>query len=140
MLFLGLFTQLLIMKYSITTEKLPQAFELLPLFSQTTWAKDRSAEGIALLLNKTETYVVIRDNDQLIGFGRALTDGIYRALLDDIIVHEKYRKQGIGKLIVNKLLDQLKDVEQIFLTTKPELESFYKPYGFSKSKGLTMSL
>ncbi len=128
------------MKYTITTEQLPNASELRDLFLQTTWAKDRSIDGIELLLQNTTTYVVIRDNDQLIGFGRAISDGVYRALLDDIIVDAAYRKQGIGQLIVENLLHQLKGVEQVFLNTKPDLESYYKALGFSKIKGLTMSL
>ncbi len=128
------------MEYTITTEKLPEASELLRLFLQTSWANDRSIEGIELLLCNTTTYVVVRDNNQLIGFGRALSDGVYRAMLDDIVVEATYRRQGIGKIIVEQLLDQLTDVEHVFLNTKPDLESFYKAYGFIKSKALTMRL
>ncbi len=128
------------MEYTISTERLPEASELLSLFLQTSWAKDRSIERIEIVLNNTKTYVVIRDKDQLIGFGRALSDGVYRAMLDDIVVDKSYRKQGLGKVIVKQLLDQLDDIEQVFLNTKPDLESFYEAYGFSRSKGLTMSL
>ncbi len=128
------------MKYKISTEQLPKASELLHLFSQTSWAKDRSIKGIELLLSATKTYVVIRDGDRIIGFGRALSDGVYRAMLDDIVVDVQYRKQGLGKLIVESLLHQVKNVEQVFLNTKPDLEVFYETYGFSKSTALTMSL
>lgn len=124
----------------ITTEQHPEASELLNLFLQTSWAKDRSIKGIELLLRNTKTYVVIKDNSKLIGFGRALSDGIYRAMLDDIIVDENYRKHGLGKIIVKNLIDQLDGVEQVFLNTKPDLESYYETYGFSRSKALTMSL
>ncbi len=129
-----------IKKYIILTEQLPEASELLKLFSQTSWAKNRSKEGIAFLLKNTTTYVTVRDNDQLIGFGRAISDGIYRAMLDDIVVDTKYRKQGVGQIIVELLVNQLNDVEQVFLNTKPDLEPFYEKYGFSRSKGVTMSL
>ncbi len=127
-------------KYTIITEQLPEASELLKLFSQTSWAKGRSIEGITLLLNNTKEYIVIRDGSQLIGFGRALTDGIYRAMLDDIVVDMNYRKQGLGEIIVKNLLDQIDGVEQVFLNTKPELEGFYENYGFLRSKALTMRL
>ncbi len=110
------------------------------LFLQTTWAKDRSVDGVELLLSSTKIHVFVRDSDELIGYGRAISDGVYRAILDDIVVDENYRKQGIGKLIMENLLEQLKGVEQLFLNTKPELEYFYEVHGFAKSKGLTMKM
>ncbi|TPN85228.1 GNAT family N-acetyltransferase [Aquimarina algicola] len=128
------------MKYTISTTTLPNPSALQYLFSQTTWAKNRNEDDIKQLLSQTKVYVVIKDKQQLIGFGRAISDGIYRAMLDDIVVDQEYQKQGLGKLIVTELLDQLKDVETIFLNTKPELEGFYNKYNFTISKALTMSL
>ncbi|WP_299213467.1 GNAT family N-acetyltransferase [uncultured Aquimarina sp.] len=130
------------MQYTINNKKLPEVGELKDLFKQTSWAKNRSLEGVEKLLQKTEVFVVVRDTDteQLIGFGRALSDGIYRALLDDIVIEASYRKRGLGKRIVQELLDQVQDVEQVFLNTKPELEVFYNEFGFTKTKALTMSL
>ncbi len=128
------------MKYTISTTTLPNPSALQYLFSQTTWAKNRNEDDIKQLLSQTKVYVVIKDKQQLIGFGRAISDGIYRAMLDDIVVDQEYQKQGLGKLIVTELLDQLKDVETIFLNTKPELEGFYNKYNFTTSKALTMSL
>lgn len=129
------------MEYIFNTSILPEAEELRSLFLQTSWAKDRSLEGIKILLRKTDIFVVVRDNDtkQLIGFGRALSDGVYRALLDDIVVDIDYRKKGLGKQIVQELLDQLKTVKQVFLNTKPELEGFYKQFGFTNTKAFTMN-
>ena len=79
-------------------------------------------------------YTCIRHEDSLIGFGRATTDGIYRALIDDIIVDENHRNSGIGRLIMNSLLEQLESVEEIFLNTRHELESYYQQFGFQKVK------
>jgi len=130
------------MQYTITTEELPEAEELRCLFLQTSWAKDRSLEGVKLLLQNTAIFVVVRatSNEQLIGFGRALSDGIYRALLDDIIISESFRKNELGTRIVKELLVQLEDVEQVFLNTKPHLEGFYQQFSFEKAKTLTMKL
>ena len=128
------------MKYLIDINTIPKATELLNLFSQTTWANYRSIEGIEALLAKIDVCITIRDEDKLIGFGRAINDGIYRALIDDIIIDEKYREQGLGGLIIKNLKEQLKEVEEIFLNTDEHLEDFYKKYGFEKVKCLTMAL
>ncbi|GAA4274722.1 GNAT family N-acetyltransferase [Aquimarina gracilis] len=110
------------------------------LFKQTNWAKNRTIEGIEFLLENTKNYVLVRDDTLLIGYGRALSDGIYRAMLDDIVVDHHYRKKGIGHQIVQELLKQVSDIEQVFLNTKPELKHFYNTHGFHKCKAFTMSL
>ncbi|MBW1295194.1 GNAT family N-acetyltransferase [Aquimarina litoralis] len=130
------------MQYIIDKTKLPDVEEIRVLFLQTSWAKDRTIESIRKLLENTEIFVVIRNEEtnQLIGFGRAISDGVFRALLDDIVIDTNYRKKGLGKCIVENLLQQLGEVEQVFLNTKPELEPFYHQFGFTKSKAVSMSL
>lgn len=126
------------MKYTIEIDRLPQADELKKLFSQTTWAKDRNEKDINVLIQNLTVYVSIRHNNQLIGFGRATTDRIYRALIDDIIVDEPYRKEGIGKMIMNSLLEQLNSVEEMFLNTREGLKTYYEQFGFEQDKIVTM--
>ncbi len=108
------------------------------LYLQTTWARKRSKSNIYRLLENVTVFVAVRKDSDLIGFGRAISDGIYRALIDDIIVDSSYRQKGIGKLIIINILKQLEDVEEIFLNTKPDLEEFYMKFGFKKVSTITM--
>ena len=127
------------MKYTIEIDRLPNAAELKVLFSQTTWAKDRTEKDIDILIHNLDVYVLVRDQNQLIGFGRATTDTIYRALIDDVIVDEQYRSEGIGSIIMKSLLEQLHLVEEIFLNTREGLKSYYEQFGFEKVKIVTMN-
>jgi len=126
------------MNLNISTSEKPQAEELKILFMQTSWASKRRIQNIEKMLERLDVFVTIRDEEELIGFGRALTDGIYRALIDDIIVDKNYQKQGLGKMIVDRLIDQLYEVEEVFLNTNPEQEDFYKKLGFTIPNCLTM--
>jgi predicted GNAT family N-acyltransferase len=126
------------MEYKFSTEVLPETSELLELFRQTNWAAKRSVEDVNLMLKKTKIFVTIRDKDKLIGFGRAITDEVYRALLDDIVIDVNYRKSGLGSLVVKKLMDQLGAVEEVFLHAGDYLEEFYKKSGFKRTKTITM--
>ena len=126
-------------KYIIKRNRLPNASELKTLFSQTTWAKNRGEDDIQILLKNLDVYVLVRDKNKLIGFGRATTDYVYRALIDDIIVDAEYRKAGIGKIIMESLLEQLNTVEELFLNTREGLQSYYEQFGFEKVKIVTMN-
>ena len=125
-------------EFEINITELPTEKELKNLFSQTTWASERKNMDIKKMLENLNVFVTIREDSELIGFGRAISDGIYRALVDDIIVDSSYQNRGLGKVIVTNLLMQLDGIDEIFLNTNPDLEEFYKKFGFIKVNTVTM--
>jgi len=78
------------------------------------------------------TCVLFQDN-QLIALGRAISDGIYQAVLCDIAVRPDHQRQGYGKRIVSHLMEQL-DVDNIILFTSPGQMPFYQQFGFHALK------
>ena len=102
------------------------------LNEETFWAKSRNYQALRkMLLNSTEIISVWNENC-LIGFGRATSDKIYRAVLWDIVVKSEFKGFGIGKLIVENLINQksIKNVEKIYLMTTKE-SAFYMKLGFN---------
>ncbi len=102
------------------------------LNEETFWAKSRNYQALRkMLLNSTEIISVWNENC-LIGFGRATSDKIYRAVLWDIVVKSEFKGFGIGKLIVESLINQksIKNVEKIYLMTTKE-SAFYMKLGFN---------
>ena len=123
----------------IIPDQKPAAQELLRLFQQCSWAKDRSLADVEKMLEHSSCQVALYDDQQqLIGFGRAITDHVFRAHIDDIVVDATYRGQGLGKTILNALLDEIGQVDEIFLNAGPELEAFYQQFGFARFDGITM--
>ncbi|MCK5246086.1 GNAT family N-acetyltransferase, partial [Candidatus Bipolaricaulota bacterium] len=43
------------------------------------------------------------DDNQLIGFGRLLCDGVMHAMIFDLIVHPDHQHRGIGSEILRRL-------------------------------------
>jgi len=123
-------------EYSTTTH--PAAEELAELFAQTDWARHRDADAVKVMAGCTPVFVAVRHNGVLVGYGRALSDGVFRALLDDIVVDKGCRGRGIGNRIVASLLEQLGGIDEVFLNTGPHLEQFYGRHGFKAFGGLTM--
>lgn len=105
--------------------------QLLRLFHQAPWAKERTLEEAKEMLRHTDVALCAWDGDQLVGFGRVLTDFVYRATIWDVIVDKTYQKQGIGTELVQRILShpRLKKVELFWLCTRRP--SFYEELGFS---------
>jgi ribosomal protein S18 acetylase RimI-like enzyme len=77
--------------------------------------------------------VFLYDQDKMVGFGRAISDGAYQAAIYDCAVIEEYQGYGLGKQIVQEILLQVKDCN-IILYASPGKEGFYEKQGFRKMK------
>lgn len=126
------------MNITIDTDTPPAADELLHLFGQVDWAKDRSLADIQQCIDGMDVFAVARKDGTLVGFGRAVSDGVFRALIEDVIVDTTCRRQGIGRMIMKSLTKQLSSVEEVFLNTGKHLDAFYASFGFIEFDGHTM--
>ena len=103
------------------------------LDEETFWANERDYRSLRTMLFNSTEIISIWQEDCLIGFGRATSDKIYRAVLWDIVVKSEFKGVGIGKLIVENLIKRksIKNVERIYLMTTNK-SSFYSRLGFKK--------
>lgn len=76
----------------------------------------------------------VYDAGRLIGAGRALADGVDCAYLGDIAVMPSHQGTGLGKAIVDHLLEQARGHKKILLYAVPGKESFYRRFGFMRMK------
>ena len=74
------------------------------------------------------------DGDRLVGIGRAVTDGLYYATIFDLGVKEEYQRQGIGKKMMEALMEDCKGFWFVHLTSTPGNEPFYRKCGFRLQK------
>lgn len=81
----------------------------------------------------SHTVVFIYESSQLIGFGRALSDGEYQAAIYDVVVVPEGQGKGIGKLIIETILKRVPKCNVLLYAT-PGMEGFYKKLGFGLMK------
>ncbi|MCC6140512.1 MAG: GNAT family N-acetyltransferase [Nitrospira sp.] len=119
---------------TFSEKKSLQPEQLLILFQQAPWAKGRTLANAREMLRHTDVALCAWDGNRLVGFGRVLTDFVYRATIWDVIVDEAYQKQGIGTEIVQRILHhpRLKKVELFWLCTRRP--GFYEKLGFSSKE------
>ncbi|MBO1514407.1 GNAT family N-acetyltransferase [Metabacillus bambusae] len=84
--------------------------------------------------NNSWYHISIYDQDQLIAFGRMISDGVYQALICDVMVDPSYQKQGLGKQIIEELLSKCKEsgIQSIQLFSAKGKQHFYKKLGFEE--------
>lgn len=113
--------------YSLTDPIAPD--DVQRLFKQTRWAHNRSVDGIREMLGSSLTVGAWYDG-ALVGFARAITDDLYRAFIEDVVVDEALRGQGIGRGLMEHLLRRLEHVEEVILSCEDHLLPFYRQFGF----------
>jgi predicted GNAT family N-acyltransferase len=114
--------------------------QLQNLLRQTGWANQRSIEGVQKMLEGTPLTLGAWEGDRLVGFVRVLSDGIYRALIDDVVVEESKRGTGIGSELMRQLIERLTEVEEVFLHCGEQVVPFYEQHRFERSYGVVMDL
>jgi len=83
------------------------------------------------MLLGSEAAVSAWQGQRLVGFGRATSDGIYRAVLWDVVVIRDLEGQGLGRKLVETLLmaAPVASAERVYLMTTNS-QGFYERLGF----------
>lgn len=93
---------------------------------------DKNANDLKIVFGNSKYKCFVYDNQKLIGVGRSIADGIDVSYICDVAIHPDYQKQGLGKKIVNKLLEFSQGYNKIILFTSMGKEPFYAKLGFDK--------
>jgi len=107
------------------------------LYETVTWGRGRDDDGVQAAIEATVA-VGAWDGDKLVGFTRALSDGRYRAYVEDVMVDPDYRGNQIGERMVAALIEQLRDIEIVSLFCEPGRLTFYGRNGFAPSETQVM--
>lgn len=120
--------------YSIIHElSAAQLDELMQLYAPEFWTLHRRREDVARMIANTDLiFAAVDRGGTLVGFCRVMTDFVYRATLFDVIVSPHVRGGGVGKLLIDAVVNhpKLRGVEAIDLSCKPEMAPFYEKWGF----------
>ncbi len=113
-------------------ERVIPAKSVIRLYQDVGWWEDRKESEIEDILERTISVGAWID-DELVGFARAVTDGKFRAYVEDVVVHHQYRRKDIGTQIIKRLLHELEHIDIISLFCDETLIPFYESEGFRSS-------
>lgn len=96
------------------------------------WRESSSAAEIRGAIAASTAWIgILREDRQLLGAGRAASDDHWVATLFDVVVREDFRGQGLGKWLVQTLLEhpRVRNTRRQKLGTQDAM-SFYESFGF----------
>ncbi|WP_455650347.1 GNAT family N-acetyltransferase [Enterocloster citroniae] len=98
--------------------------------SNQVWPGSYDNERMQKAIDKTIN-ITAWDHDKLVGCIRILSDGYLFGTISEVLVLKEYRKQGIGR----ELMDRAADISptSLFFGAQPEAEGFYEHLNIEKS-------
>lgn len=108
------------------------------------WKEGWDPAHIPFLIRSTFLFLVAvdRQSGRTVGMGRAISDGISDAYIQDLVVLPEFRRKGIGKAIVRRLVEVCKSrgLTWIGLVAEPGTLDFYEGTGFDRMDGYVFML
>lgn len=108
--------------------------EILGLYARLGWTNytDKPEMLKNAYLNSLKIYGAYVDN-KLVGIIRAVGDGFSVLFIQDLLVHPDFQRNGIGTLLLKRMLKEYENVYQMHLITEDSEKtiSFYKSLGFT---------
>lgn len=104
------------------------------LLADHGWAhRVGDADRFAALLAASQRKVVALDDGGVVGFGRAITDGLSNGYLSMIVVAASHRRRGVGRAIVMALVDAEPGVTWVLRAEREGAAAFFGRLGFAVS-------
>jgi len=119
----------------ILVERVPDVEEYQKLRAKVGWGS-KNSEASRIALNNSLFSVCVMLENNIIGFGRVIGDGGVYLYIQDVIVLPEFQGQGIGKCIMDAVMDYLNTHTFpgtfVGLMAAKEASGFYEQFGFVK--------
>jgi N-acetylglutamate synthase-like GNAT family acetyltransferase len=104
---------------------------IVDMLSRAYWALGRPRERTEHAIRNSLVFGVY-DGEQQVGVARVVTDFSIFAYLCDVFIHEDYRAHGLGKWLVQAIMDhpELAGMRRWVLVTN-DAHGLYRQYGFT---------
>ncbi len=98
------------------------------------WVESRDdVDLVKRIVAGSHCFLIVEDGERVTGMGRAISDGVSDAYIQDVAVDAAFRGRGIGREIIQRLLDRLNhdEVNWVGLIAERGSHPFYERLGFN---------
>lgn len=113
---------------------------------ETVWEQGPSLEQTRLAMKNTLFRVSVFDRDRIVAMARVIGDKGLDYYIKDVIVRPEYQGRGIGRLLINELLEYVDENgvsgTDVFveLCAMPDKIPFYKKLGFDSNEAKRLKM
>jgi GNAT superfamily N-acetyltransferase len=93
---------------------------------------DKRPDGLRTAFRHSMFRFLVHEGDVLVGAGRALADGVDCSYICDVAVLPSRQGIGLGRQIVERLVEASRGHRKIILYAVPGKEGFYEKLGFAR--------
>ena len=90
-------------------------------------------EQLGRLISASQRAVIAVSGDEIVGFARAITDGISNGYLSMVMVAEPFRRRGIGRALVESLVGSEPNITWVLRAGREGAAEFFAKLGFAAS-------
>lgn len=116
-----------------TSDRLPEINAVIELYNAAGLPRPTDDKQRMEKMYEHSNLIVTAWHDELlVGVSRCVTDFAWSCYLADLAVHPQYKKQGIGKKLVELTKEILGEQSMILLLSVPTAMTYYPKIGFAK--------